>query len=60
MFFFNRAFSIYEFIIFYVAIAGGVVSGIIRFIIGIIIASITFNIITEPMLPYWVTQFMIK
>ena len=34
-------------------IAGGIVNGVMRFITGIIISTITFGIITEPMLPYW-------
>ena len=44
---------------FYLSIAGGVIKGLVRFILGTIISTFTFNIITEPCLPYWVTKFKI-
>ena len=30
--------------------------GVVRFITGIIVSTITFNIISEPLLPYWVAR----
>ena len=53
-----RLFAVYEFILIYLGVAGGVVGGIIRFIIALAISSLTFNIITEPMLPFWVTRII--
>lgn len=53
-----RLFAVYEFILIYLGVAGGVVGGIIRFIIALVISSLTFNIITEPMLPFWVARII--
>lgn len=55
----HRYYAIYEFVMIYLGIAGGVVKGIARFILAIIISSFTFNFITEPLTPFWVEN-MIK
>ena len=42
----------------YLSIVSSIVSGIVRFILGIVISTFTFGIISEPLLPYWVTKII--
>lgn len=48
-----RLFSAYEFIVIYISLASGIMTGIIRFFISLVISLFTLSMISEVLLPAW-------
>lgn len=51
-----RLLSIYEFIILYMSLIGSIITGIVRFIISLVITLLTLNMIHQPLLPCWIER----
>lgn len=52
----RRLLGVFEFVMLYISMLGGIITGIVRFIISLIITLFTVNMIHEPLMPYWIER----